>query len=174
MERKLSCRSPEHPSVKEWAMSDPNNIYAWRRLDDRITTSGQPTADELTSLATLGVEHVINLALHTHERALPNEANIVAALGMTYTHIPVAFDAPTEDNCDQFCKVMNALAGSAIHIHCIVNARVSAFMYRYRRDVLGIDELQARQEMESVWQPAGIWAAFVGAREAVDLPHRAA
>jgi hypothetical protein len=34
-------------------------------------------------------------------------------------------------------------------------------MYRYRRDVLGIDEAQARAEMEAVWQPEGVWAAFV-------------
>lgn len=155
-------------------MSDPTHMYVWRRLDGCITTSGQPTADELETLSNLGVDHVINLALHTHERALPDEARIVTALGMTYTHIPVAFDAPTEDDFDQFCEAMSDCAGSTIHIHCIVNARVSAFLYRYRRDVLGIDEHQARQEMESVWQPGGVWAAFIGDTDAVDLPHRPA
>jgi len=39
-------------------------------------------------------------------------------------------------------------------VHCIANARVSAFFYRFRRDVLGMDEAQARAEMEAVWQPA--------------------
>jgi hypothetical protein len=27
-------------------MADPETIYKWRRLDDRITTSGQPTEQQ--------------------------------------------------------------------------------------------------------------------------------
>ena len=42
------------------------------------------------------------------------------------------------------------------------NYRVSAFFYRYRRDVLGVDETQARAEMEQIWRPEGVWATFVG------------
>jgi hypothetical protein len=75
-------------------MGDPETIYKWRRLDGRITTSGQPT------------------------------------------------EPP-------------------VHVHCIANARVSAFFYRYRRDVLGMDEAQARAEMEEVWRPKEVWAEFV-------------
>jgi uncharacterized protein (TIGR01244 family) len=153
-------------------MSDPNHISVWRRLDSQITTSGQPTEDDLEALSGLGVEHVINLALHTHERALPDEAGSVAALGMTYTHIPVAFDAPTDEDFIRFRAAMEGMAGAKVHVHCIVNARVSAFLYRYRRDVLGMDEQQARQEMESVWQPGGVWAAFIGDDDAIALPHR--
>jgi protein tyrosine phosphatase (PTP) superfamily phosphohydrolase (DUF442 family) len=55
-------------------MADPKTIYNWRRLDDRITTSGQPTESELAEIHALGVGHVINLGLHTHEKALPDEA----------------------------------------------------------------------------------------------------
>ena len=50
-------------------MSDPIEIYNWRRLDGRITTSGQPTEAQLADLQRLGVTHVINLGLHTHEKA---------------------------------------------------------------------------------------------------------
>ena len=174
MEHRQPRRSPEHPSVKGCPMSDPTQISVWRRLDGQLTTSGQPTKDELAMLPALGVEHVINLALHSHERAPLDEAGTVAALGMTYTHIPVAFDAPTEDDFVQFREAMSTMAGSAIHVHCIVNARVSAFLYRYRRDVLGIDEQLARREMESVWQPGGVWASFIGDHNAVTLPHRPA
>jgi len=39
---------------------------------------------------------------------------------------------------------------------------VSAFFYRYRRDVLGTGETQARAEMERIWHPEGVWARFVG------------
>jgi protein tyrosine phosphatase (PTP) superfamily phosphohydrolase (DUF442 family) len=160
------------PETTPEAAPDPTGIFAWARLDDRLTTSGQPTEPQLADLRALGVEHVINLALHTHERALPDEAASVAELGMIYTHIPVQFDAPTEADFARFCAAMTKAGTKTIHVHCIVNARVSAFLYRYRRDVLGMDEPQARAAMEKIWQPGGVWATFIGDTAAVGLPHR--
>ena len=69
-------------------MVDPETIYHWYRLDDRITTSGQPTETELADIAALGVRCVINLGLHSHEKELRDEAATVHALAMTYVHIP--------------------------------------------------------------------------------------
>ena len=56
---------------------------------------------------------------------------------------------------------MEATAPAKVHVHCIFNWRVSAFFYLYRRDVLGVPEAEARAEMESVWQPDAVWAAFI-------------
>lgn len=153
-------------------MPDPSHIRNWRRLDDRITTSGQPTEAQLAELRSLGVTHVINLALHSHEDALPDEAASVADLGMTYVHIPVPFDRPTEDDFERFCAAMAEVGDAPVHVHCIVNARVSAFLYRYRRGVLGLDEAEARADMETIWRPGGVWARFIGDRAAEQLPHR--
>jgi hypothetical protein len=61
-------------------MVDPESIYHWHRLDDRITTSGQPSETQLADIAVLGVRYVINLGLHSHEKALPDEAATVDAL----------------------------------------------------------------------------------------------
>jgi hypothetical protein len=36
-------------------MVDPESIYHWHRLDDRITTSGQPSETQLADIAALGV-----------------------------------------------------------------------------------------------------------------------
>jgi hypothetical protein len=76
-------------------MVDPESIYHWHRLDDRITTSGQPSETQLADIAALGVRYVINLGLHSHEKALRDEAASVHALGMTYVHIPVDFQNPS-------------------------------------------------------------------------------
>jgi protein tyrosine phosphatase (PTP) superfamily phosphohydrolase (DUF442 family) len=143
-------------------MADPETIYNWRRLDDRITTSGQPTEPQLADIHALGVRHIINLGLHSHEKALPDEAASVGRLGMTYIHIPVDFQNPTDGDFAQFCSAMEPLKNVPVHVHCIANYRVSAFFYRYRRDVLGIDEAEVGADMEQVWQPEGVWAAFVG------------
>lgn len=153
-------------------MRDPDHIVRWLRLDDKITTSGQPSVADLAEIAALGVGHVVNLGLHSHQRALPDEAADVAASGMRYVHLPVDFERPTEADFARFCAVMADLAGERVHVHCIVNARVSAFFYRYRRDVLGWDEAEARAAMEVLWRPGGVWAAFIGDDESVALPHR--
>lgn len=146
-------------------MTDPS-IHNWFRLDSRITTSGQPTEAELPALRDLGVQHVINLALHTHERALPDEAGSVRALGMTYTHIPVVFDHPTEADFASFRAALEATGNDLVHVHCIMNWRVSAFFYRYRRDVLCMNEAAARADMARLWEPDAVWAEFIGRRAA--------
>jgi protein tyrosine phosphatase (PTP) superfamily phosphohydrolase (DUF442 family) len=153
-------------------MPDPTEIPHWRRIDSRTTTSGQPSEAQLAKIAALGVTHVINLGLHTHEIALPYEAVCVAVLGMDYVHIPVVFDAPTEQDFRAFCAVMAVIGDTPVHVHCIANMRVSAFFYRYRRDVLGLDDGLARAAMDSVWQPGGVWASFIGDTASSALPHR--
>jgi hypothetical protein len=42
-------------------MADPETIYHWRRRDDRITTSGQPTEPQLEGIQALGIRHIVNL-----------------------------------------------------------------------------------------------------------------
>ena len=152
-------------------MSDPVGIKNWRRLDDRVTTSGQPSEAELAVLACMGVGTVINLGLHSHERALADEAATVTALGMRYVHIPVDFANPTEEDFQVFADAMKAAEGQSVHVHCILNARVSAFVFRYVRDVCGSDSAAARTLMDSIWQPGGVWAAFIGDSAREDTAH---
>lgn len=147
---------------------DPTAIAKWQRLSSRITTSGQPTEAQLGDLARLGVRHVINLAPHDHEHALVDETASVEALGMRYTHIPVPFDNPTSDHWSAFCDAMNDSADESVHVHCAVNYRVSAFMYRWHRDIAGMAEPNARALMAQQWQPDRVdhpqtrpWAIFI-------------
>ncbi len=141
--------------------ADPETIYNWYRLSERVSTSGQPSEAQLAALAGLGVKHIINLGLHSHERALADEAASVATLGMIYHHRPVDFAKPTEDDFAWFISTIEAIKDETVHVHCIANYRVSAFFYRYRREVLGMNEAQARDEMEGRWKPEGVWIDFI-------------
>ena len=141
--------------------ADPDTIYHWHRLDHRITTSGQPTEAQLAEIAALGVRCVINLGLHSHEKALPDETLSVAALGMKYVHIPVDFKHPTDADFSAFCSAMLASSDAPVHVHCIANYRVSAFFYRYRRDILGMGASEARADLDRVWKPDAVWTAFI-------------
>ena len=142
-----------------WGYEESKHSLA---MSDWLLHSGMRTEEQLAEICALGVRHVVNLALHTHEKALPDEAASVSRLGMTYIHIPVDFQNPTDQDFDQFCSAMEQLKDVPVHVHCIANYRVSAFFYRYRRDVLGMDEAEARADMEDVWHPEGVWATFVG------------
>ncbi|MBP8230669.1 protein tyrosine phosphatase family protein [Rhizorhabdus sp.] len=150
--------------------NDPVSIRAWRRLDERLTTSGQPTEEQLVLLAALGIDDIVNLALHSHEDALEDEATSVAALNMRYHHISVDFAAPTDDDFRNFNRLIDRLEGRTIHVHCILNARVSAFFYR-RALESGMDEAAAARRLESIWRPGGVWAAFIRRPEDEALPH---
>lgn len=137
-------------------------ILNWRRWDDHISLSGQPTEDEMAAIHADGVRHIVNLGPHSNTGALRDEAGTVAALGMSYTYIPVDFDNPTDADFDAFCAAMAETKGARVHVHCIYNARVSAFFYRYATSGYGGTVADAFALMDSIWRPGGVWAAFVG------------
>ena len=148
-------------------MGDPDDIRAWQRLSDRITTSGRLQEPDPARLADIGVRHVINLAMADHPEALPDAEAKFAAQGIGYTHIPVPFAAPEEAHYEAFVGALEAADGP-VHVHCIANWRVSAFFYRYHRDACGIPEAEARALMQQQWSPeesdypgAAQWAALV-------------
>lgn len=153
-------------------MTDPENIYNWRRVDGRLTTSGQPSEVQLEEIAQLGVTHIINLGMHDHKRALADERASLVSLGIDYTHIPVEFDSPKTEDFNRFCETLAKIGDAPVHVHCIANLRVTAFLYKYRRDVLDLDEAEARGVMDTVWRPGGVWAEFIGDMASAELAHR--
>lgn len=147
-------------------MPDPDDIRGWQRLDAGTTTSGRLQAEDIARLAALGVRHVINLALADHPEALADEAARCAAAGIAYTHIPVPFDAPDEAHYAAFVAALGARDGP-VHVHCIMNWRVSAFFYRLNR-TRGMAGEQARALLHRQWRPetseaahARTWADFI-------------
>ena len=148
---------------------DPADIRAWQRLGADLTTSGKLDADDPARLAAMDVRHVINLALDDHPEALADESTLLAASGIAYTHIPVPFAAPAEEHFAAFCAALGAVEG-AVHVHCIMNWRVSAFFYRHHL-ANGMAEADARALMEQQWSPeksnnsaAAVWTKFIKLR----------
>jgi uncharacterized protein (TIGR01244 family) len=149
-------------------MGDPDDIRGWQRLDPAITTSGRLEEHDPERLAAIGVRHVINLALDDHPEALAGEGDKLAAHGLAYSHIPVPFDDPAEHHLDAFVAALSAVQGP-VHVHCIMNWRVSAFFYRFNR-LQGMDEADATALMRRQWDPrtsddprAKVWAEFLAA-----------
>lgn len=153
-------------------MTDLPHILNWRRQSDLITLSGQPSEEELGEIQASGVTQIINLGPHDNKGALDDEPGSVTALGMGYIYIPVEFDAPTDADYQAFCAALDATKDEKTHVHCIYNARVSAFFYRFAKDGKGGDPAKAFALMDGIWRPGGVWADFIGKPEDTDKPNR--
>ena len=147
-------------------MENLNNIYHFEQITPQIGCSGQPTAEQFALIAQDGFSAVINLAMADSDNAIANEGSIVTHLGMTYVHIPVDFANPTLDNLHRFVGIMQALEktnGGKVWVHCVVNARVSAFLYLYLKHIKGLPENQCRTVLLDRWesQMDEVWSTFL-------------
>lgn len=85
----------------------------------------------------------------------------MAREGIPYFQIPVTWENPLHEQLELFFSLLAALYGRRLWVHCAMNMRVSAFVYLYRRIVLGEDSLTASFPLTEVWQPDAVWQAFI-------------
>jgi uncharacterized protein (TIGR01244 family) len=126
----------------------------FRRMSDRVTTSGLVTEHQLRTLPDAGYHTVINLLPDDSEHALRDEEQIVRSAGLGYEHIPVDFAAPTLDDLERFFATMEANEGRTLHIHCAANYRVSAFYALYLRHRGRCTDVEAEALVRDVWDPS--------------------
>lgn len=138
-----------------------DNIFNYLLVTPRLATSGQPTDIQFPLIKAQGYTVVINLAPANADNAIADEIGLLDRLGMHYIHIPIEWKNPTEKDFQDFVDSMAELEDKKVWIHCAANLRVSAFIYRYRTQVLGEDRSLARQSLEKIWQPNKIWANFI-------------
>jgi uncharacterized protein (TIGR01244 family) len=139
------------------------DAYNFRRIDERLTTSGQVSDEQLRDLRRNGYDAVINLLPDGHDAAVDDEARIVTDSGLDYVHIPVDFDAPTPADLDAFAEAMDARAGQKIHVHCAANYRVSAFYALYAQHKGWWSEAEADAFVSDLWNPSDypVWRLFM-------------
>jgi len=130
-------------------------------LTAAIATAGQPRREQFPLIAAAGFDCVINLALPDHTDSLADEGALVTGLGMCYCHLPVPFDAPSRLHLQRFCALLEAQREQRLFIHCIMNYRVSAFMYLYLKHVEGYAESDARSPIFDRWQVEPQWRALL-------------
>ena len=134
-----------------------NKILNYVKINELISTSGQPKIEELELIANEGFEVVINLAVHSTSNALENEDKIVSSLNMSYIHIPVDFENPKISDLKLFLNILQALGANKVWIHCAKNYRVSAFMYVYHKYILHTPFEEIDLSIFDKWQPSLIW-----------------
>lgn len=116
-----------------------------------LASSGQPALDQFESIADAGVDYIINLAPKHSPDAILNEREIVEALGIGYSHIPVAWNRPTVSDLKKFLSVISANRDKTILVHCWLNARASAFVYLSRMLVSDENEESEYVVLDAIW-----------------------
>ena len=80
---------------------------------------------------------------------------------MNYIHIPVDFNKPNKADFKKFVFNIEKYKDKKIWVHCEANMRVSAFTYKYRRDILKIGHKEIIGDLEAIWIPNKIWNSFL-------------
>ena len=132
------------------------NIINYIKINNKISTSGQPTKRQFKQIAKEGFEVVINLAMH-NKGALKEEDKIVSKNDMVYLHLPITWKNPEVDRLKLFLRLLEGLEkeNKKVFIHCIKNYRASVFIYLYKKYI--------RKEENSVliapseYRPNKIW-----------------
>jgi len=138
-----------------------SDILNYIKINELISTSGQPTPEQFKQIAQEGFEVVINLALHNASNAIENEDIVVTDLNMAYFHIPVNFENPKASDLKLFVNTLQALGANKVWVHCALNYRVSAFMYVYHKYVLKTPFDDIDLSMFEQWGPDSKWQELI-------------
>ena len=142
--------------------SNLKKIFNYYKVPDLFETSGQPNNKQLISIANGCYEAVINLAPNTTiEGRVINEEAILKSNNITYIHIPVDFNNPLDEDFNKFVAALEQNKHKKIWVHCAANMRVSAFVFKYRRDVLGLSPKNIEEDLEAIWVPNKTWSSFL-------------
>jgi len=113
------------------------SILNYIKIDKNISTSGRLEKEQIKLVAKKGFDVIINLAMH-NKGALPKEDKIVTKNKMIYIHIPIVWKNPKISRLKLFLNILKALQenNKKVFIHCIMNYRVSVFIYQYKKTIL--------------------------------------
>ncbi len=138
-----------------------NNITNFLVINPWLATAGMPNKEQLQIIGGAGYHSVINLALNTSPGAIPNEKEILNSSGVMYYHIPVIWESPQKTDFEKFASIMQTLRKEKTFVHCVLNMRVSIFVYLYR--VLFLKEAPdlAYQDVLKIWEPDHIWGKLM-------------
>lgn len=130
----------------------PEGLYNALQITPDLLSAGQPSAEQLRALAAAGVHTVINLATPASENHLPEEAELLAGLGLRYIPIPVVWTDPRPEDFARFEAAMVSLPPGPVLLHCAANFRATAFYALYAERHKGWTTAQGEAFRSQIWQ----------------------
>lgn len=116
------------------------------KIDDQLSVSPQIGEADFEMIAALGYKSVLNLRPDGEKGDyLPAEdaSRIAADKGLTYQHIPVPRDGPSEDHIEAFFNALGSLPGPIL-AHCGSGRRVAILWALAAVGRLNVEEIITR------------------------------
>jgi protein tyrosine phosphatase (PTP) superfamily phosphohydrolase (DUF442 family) len=135
-----------------------------RVISPLLVTAGQPDRASLQRLKAEGYAAVISLAPGNTADAVPDQAEILAAQGVEFVHIPIPWQTPEAKHLEAMAAAMQRLKGKKVLVHCQMNMRASAVTFLYRTIHEKVDPAKAWGDVKPLWTPADQWGEFIGAQ----------
>ncbi len=158
-------RAEKAEMLRRWAEQHPEDrverITNYLEISPDLGTGGQPLPGQIGALGNAGYQAMINLARTDQPSSLREEGDLARAAGMDYVSIPVIWEAPGRADLERFYAAMDARRGQKVFVHCVLNFRVSSFVYLYRANRLGVDRETARRDLLRAWTPNARWEQFI-------------
>jgi len=136
-------------------------ITNFRQYSDTFSSAGQPTLEQYQTIADHGFERIVFLAFSNGTNAVADADQVAKGLGMEYMHVPVDFNNPLPDEFYAFADSMRRDTDKKTLLHCVVNARATAFSFLYRVIYEDVPMAEAKADMNTVWQPNTVWRDFI-------------
>jgi protein tyrosine phosphatase (PTP) superfamily phosphohydrolase (DUF442 family) len=133
-------------------MNKLENIENYKKNSDKLSTSGQPTKEEIQLIADEGFEVLINTRPQFEMDEVFNEKAIAENLGIKYFQIETELNNPNMDELIRFLEIMTKFKENKILLHCHRNKRASALLAIYRVNKLGWSKEDALKKVEEAWE----------------------
>ncbi len=108
----------------------------YKKIDNTVSRSAQPKADDFNWLKEQGVTDIINFRTMHVAGVDFDEKQLVEKNGMTYHNIPSITKNPDKTNIDKFLKIVDGVKqkGGKVHIHCKAGAdRTGMYSWIYKQ-----------------------------------------
>ncbi|MEO8314067.1 MAG: protein tyrosine phosphatase family protein [Pseudomonadota bacterium] len=151
------AQQPSAPTTPVAGIVAPNV----RVISPLLVTAGQPDRASLQRLKAEGYAAVISLAPGNTTDAIPDQAEILAAQGVEFVHIPIPWQTPEAKHLDAMAAAMQRLKGKKVLVHCQMNMRASAITFLYRTIYEKEDPAKAWGDVKALWTPTDQWAEFI-------------
>jgi uncharacterized protein (TIGR01244 family) len=116
-------------------------------FDDKVYFGGQPKAGDVKKFSDLGVTTVINLRTEAEMKALGfDEKAAVEEAGMTYVHLPMGREEPTDEFIAKALKSLGASKDGKVLLHCGSSNRVGYVWSLFAAKERGLSEDDAIAE----------------------------
>ena len=143
------------------ASADLSEIRNYKEYSSTLSSSGQPSREQLEEVRDAGFERVAYIAFTNSRGAIADEDAIVKELGMDYVQVPVIWEAPTMPDFYAFAGAMQRDPDKKTLLHCQANYRASAFAFLYRVLYEDVPMAEAKADMNAIWQPNETWQSLI-------------